>query len=668
MAAAVLVIGFVSQTGAQGPQLFGVVSGQVTSPSGSPVPDVLVTARTIPAPGQPMSASTILNSSKTDAIGRYRMENLPAGRYFILAGTTYFPGAPTKDRATVVVIDPGSTREAIDIRQPSGFKISGRLAIAPAIAHSSPLMIGLYYSREDLPAAVMMETALRPDLTFEFLNVPSGLTQVRSSIGLPVGNSLASVRVDGRDVTGVELGAGTQGVRLFGKVIRDSGQNVPLPKLVVMMRGSPDYRTPVNADGTFEFLRINAMALRGALEVRPTDASGLPIITGTAWGTAVADPGDQDVTGFEIPIAFGVEVSGHVSMETGSSLPAASPAGSALLTIEASASPNGRPLRIAQALTPIGGSFGFPLPAGNYQIDVRNVPEGYKIKSITGGGRDLLASRYEIAAGQPARDIQITLTPSGLRNGTISGRILNADGTPAITATVGALAVENTAGPVGVGGEPCSRGNDPSTIWLGALSSNAQTGSDGKYKLEGVPPGRYKIVVGVGLPFPGQVLPGGTCGVTRILSMAMYYPGTKDLATATTVNVDSAAAVDLEFRMASPTSASPLFNVKGRIISPAPLNTMGYAYSNELRVTLGPPTSAATTAIGRGAAVVPCTRQTTLLGLPGADGSFEVRNVPPGSYIACVIIDGGDYFRIVNGPITVNVVDRNVVDLTFTIR
>jgi hypothetical protein len=95
---------------------------------------------------------------------------------------------------------------------------------------------------------------------------------------------------------------------------------------------------------------------------------------------------------------------------------------------------------------------------------------------------------------------------------------------------------------------------------------------------------------------------------------------------------------------------------------------MGYAMSQELRVTLGPMTPATPATIGRGAAVAPCARQTTLLGVPGADGSFEVRNVPPGPYIACAIIDGGDYARIVSGPINVTIVDRNITDLTFTVR
>jgi hypothetical protein len=275
----------------------------------------------------------------------------------------------------------------------------------------------------------------------------------------------------------------------------------------------------------------------------------------------------------------------------------------------------------------------------------------------------LLATQRLWAQQQP---LSVTPSPSELRSGTISGRIINADGTPAIAATVAELAADPAQGPIGQRGQTCSRGNDPSTLWMGSVSSSAQTDSEGRYTLATVPPGRYKIVVGVGLPFPGQALPAGTCGVTRILSMPLYYPGT-DLAGSTTVNVDAGAAVNIEFRMAPPVSTVPLFNVKGRIISSTPLSTLGYAYS-ELRVTLGPPTSAANTAIGRGRAVVPCTRQTTLLGLPGVDGSFEVRNVPPGNYLACLIQDGGDYARIVSGPVNVNVVDRNIVDLTYTMR
>jgi hypothetical protein len=557
--------------------------------------------------------------------------------------------------------------QVVDIRQPTGFKISGRLAIAPAIEHSEPIMIGLYYTREDVPAAVMMETALKSDLTFEFLNVPSGLTQVRSSLGLPVPDMYLSVRVGG-DVTGVELGANTPGVRLLGRVVRQSGQSVPMPRLFVTMRGSPDYRSLVNADGTFEFLRINATALRGALEVRPAGANGLPAMLGQPWGSATAVPGDRDVTGFEIPIAFGVEAKGHIAVETGNNLPDAPPPGAALLTIEASVTnPNGQIVPVAQTVSPVNGTFSFPLAEGSYQITVRNIPEGYRLNSITAGALDLRANPYRVVPGEAARPIQVSLAPSGLRNGTISGLILNADGTPGIAATVGALAADIANGPVGPGGDRCSRGNDPATLWMGSLTSSTQTDSVGRYRLENVPPGQYKLVVGVGLPFPGQGLPRGLCGVTRILSQPLYYPGA-DLAGGTAFTVGSGVAVSLDFQMKGPASAAPVFNVKGRIVSPAPLNTMGYAMSQELRVTLGPMTPATPATIGRGAAVAPCARQTTLLGVPGADGSFEVRNVPPGPYIACAIIDGGDYARIVSGPINVTIVDRNITDLTFTVR
>jgi len=312
----------------------------------------------------------------------------------------------------------------------------------------------------------------------------------------------------------------------------------------------------------------------------------------------------------EIPLEFGVETSGHIEVEAENNAIAAPPAGAALMTLEASVNAGGRASLAGQALAPAGGSFGFPLLAGNYQITVRNVPEGHKVKSVTAGAIDLLTTPYTVSPGEAAKDIQVTLTPSGLRNGSISGRILNADGTHAIAATVGALAAENTSGPIGAGGEICSRGTNPGTLFMGAFSSTAQTDSSGNYRMEKLPPGNYKIAVGVGLPFPGQALPRGTCGVTRIMSMPQYYPGTTDSAAGVAVTVGSGTAVYLEFAMIAPASEVPL----------------------------------------------------------GADGYFEVRNVPPGTYTACLIIDGGDVARIVDGPKTVTVVDRNLVDLKFTDR
>ena len=65
----------------------GTVSGTVRLPDGKPAVGVRVAAMVPPAPGlNPGTASELAALGKTDDSGRYRLEDVPAGRYYIVAG------------------------------------------------------------------------------------------------------------------------------------------------------------------------------------------------------------------------------------------------------------------------------------------------------------------------------------------------------------------------------------------------------------------------------------------------------------------------------------------------------------------------------------------------------------------------------------------------------
>src|SRR6185369_14555591 len=117
----------------------------------------------------------------------------------------------------------------------------------------------------------------------------------------------------------------------------------------------------------------------------------------------------------EISVTYGVEVSGRIIVENVDAPPPALPARPALITVEATAS--GTRIQSAQAVVPVGSTFKFPLLAGAYQWTVRNVPEGYKVRAVTAGSTDLLATPYTIVPGEAPRTIVVTLVPSGLHNG-----------------------------------------------------------------------------------------------------------------------------------------------------------------------------------------------------------------------------------------------------------
>ena len=98
----------------------GSVTGQVRTLAGVPAVAIRVAAVAAPpenirrADGQEYVASVApASTALTNNDGRYRLANIPPGRYYILAGAvpdaTYYPGTAKEESATVITIAPGST-------------------------------------------------------------------------------------------------------------------------------------------------------------------------------------------------------------------------------------------------------------------------------------------------------------------------------------------------------------------------------------------------------------------------------------------------------------------------------------------------------------------------------------------------------------------------------
>src|SRR5262245_47024779 len=87
----------------------GIVTGQIQTGDGKPAAGVRIAAV---APGEPGAASTATQSmfsiAQTDASGRYRLESIPPGRYYIMAGRadapTYYPGVVGTTNARIVTV------------------------------------------------------------------------------------------------------------------------------------------------------------------------------------------------------------------------------------------------------------------------------------------------------------------------------------------------------------------------------------------------------------------------------------------------------------------------------------------------------------------------------------------------------------------------------------
>ena len=97
----------------------GAVSGVVRTSAGTPAAGVRVSAMVPPEPNTAAaSAASFAALAQTDEQGRYRLEGVPAGRYYIVAGRvdlpTYFPGTSDVANARIFSIAPGGTVSGID--------------------------------------------------------------------------------------------------------------------------------------------------------------------------------------------------------------------------------------------------------------------------------------------------------------------------------------------------------------------------------------------------------------------------------------------------------------------------------------------------------------------------------------------------------------------------
>src|SRR5688572_4258936 len=95
----------------------GTVAGILTTEAGVPAAGVRVFA--IEVPRDPADTSkTLVSLDETDEQGRYVLENVPPGRYYIMAGhvdrPTFYPGRMERESGTVLNVSSGSAISGIN--------------------------------------------------------------------------------------------------------------------------------------------------------------------------------------------------------------------------------------------------------------------------------------------------------------------------------------------------------------------------------------------------------------------------------------------------------------------------------------------------------------------------------------------------------------------------
>jgi hypothetical protein len=106
--AALLLLQGIPITAAQS----GKVSGVLKAPDGSPLAGVRIAAVVQPETLEDRTSAAMSGLAETDDQGRFAIEGLPQGRYYIAAGRvdfpTYYPGTMEIARARIVTVMPGT--------------------------------------------------------------------------------------------------------------------------------------------------------------------------------------------------------------------------------------------------------------------------------------------------------------------------------------------------------------------------------------------------------------------------------------------------------------------------------------------------------------------------------------------------------------------------------
>ena len=347
----------------------GSVTGQLRTLAGAPAIAVRVAAIAAPPvnarreEGQQYVESTPpVSTALTNNDGRYRLANIPPGRYYILAGAlgegTFYPSTATEDGATLITIASGATTANLDFRilKAFGGTVSGHVRPgADSSAHEKAILSG--GKLEEL-----LEVPVASNGSFGFGHVPTG-TYLLSIFPNPPGMGSLVVRVGETDVADVEL-APPPTRAVSGRIVV---QNGPLP------RAKLQFDTPqgqigatINPDGTFS-TRLHAARHDVYMGGLPSGYSVASIRVGSQDASRGVVVGNADVSGVVITVAAPRRLPRIRGRITGLSTARAFPT-----TVEATGPIMGT---LTTAVRP-DGSFEFTaVTPGAYDLRLPQVPE-----------------------------------------------------------------------------------------------------------------------------------------------------------------------------------------------------------------------------------------------------------------------------------------------------
>ncbi|HVZ20668.1 MAG TPA: carboxypeptidase-like regulatory domain-containing protein [Vicinamibacterales bacterium] len=225
-------------------------------PDGTPADDVRIIAQLAPPPEvirrpetgtQYYEAPPPTRITFTDAQGRYRLENVPPGRYYIVAGllgqATYYPGSPEDNHATIVNVTSGSSMDLdFTLATPLGGRVFGRVTPASPDGTQERAVV----SGPEM--AEVLELPIHADGTFDLGHLPKGRYLMNI---FPIYPGLTSQAFDVGDADVPPLTFVRPPLRtVSGRVVVDRGP-VPITLLGFVTPDDNFIAAKVEGDGSF---------------------------------------------------------------------------------------------------------------------------------------------------------------------------------------------------------------------------------------------------------------------------------------------------------------------------------------------------------------------------------------------------------------------------------
>jgi hypothetical protein len=414
----------------------GTVTGVLRTNEGEPMASVRVAV--VPADGT--DAGTVLQAIvQTDSDGRYRIEDVPPGRYYIMTGRVdspvFHPGVDDVRRATTIVVSDGATTQVPEMLF-TRTRISGQ--VVDAATGLGRRIESLSICCDYLPitnrGAVEVSLApvaarIRDDGSFEFSAVSSGNKYFQVfdpkivSFNLPI-------TVGNTDQSGIELKV-SDGSEILGKLVDQTGTPIghaqislkPQPGNVAFeLRGRP-LEGPAQMSGSP--LPSGASPLKPAtddIQARLQSQAGTRVVSlgnngmldipGVLAGTYVLEispPGSYSVkreievgpraASVQIELPY-TQIAGRVVVSTDGAAPSLKDSVRVFLYALDG--------RVSFCLPDNDGRFYQVLPPGEYRVEAQSLTSNYSVLSVTDGTRDLLAQPYVLERAGPP-EIRITL-------------------------------------------------------------------------------------------------------------------------------------------------------------------------------------------------------------------------------------------------------------------